>query len=162
MGRWYVIQTKPRREDEVARRIGLADIADAEVLNPKIRSFSRGLQPLFPNYIFLRWDLFKAHNYHMIKYTRGVNRILGIPEYPVPVPDEVIEIIRERISPEKVLEQETYEVGTYVKIRRGLLKELVGVLEKPVSADGRVTVLLRIHEREMRAVLGCRDVSLVA
>lgn len=162
MNNWYVIQTKPMREDEVTRRIAFASIPDVEVLNPKIRSFSKGLRPLFPNYIFLRWDLLKAHNYHTIKYTRGVNRVLGRPEYPVPVSDEVIEIIRERISPDKILEQETYEVGTYVKIRHGLLKELVGVLEKPVSAEGRVSVLLRIHEREMRAVLDCKDVTLVA
>lgn len=156
---WYVIQTKPRKEDEVSRRFVLARL---EVLNPKIRSFTSGLRPLFPNYIFLRWELREAHNYHKIRYTRGVNKVLGTPEYPVPVSDDVIEVIRERLNPRNVLEQQTMRVGSRLKIRRGLLKDLIGVLEKPVSADGRVAVLLRIHEREMKAVLSCKDVALVA
>jgi len=159
MENWYVIQTKPRKEDEVCRRLQMASL---ETFNPRIKSFASGSKPLFPNYIFLKWNLSKAHNYHMIKYTRGVNKILGAPEYAVPISDDVIDVIRERIDPKNILEQQTLKTGSKVKIKKGLLKDLVAVLEKPVSADGRVAVLLRIYEREMRAMLDCKDVALVA
>lgn len=158
MNNWYVIQVKPCRENDVHLRLQKANI---ESLNPKIKSFSSGMRPLFPNYVFVRWDLTKAHNYQLIKYTRGVNRILGTPEYPIPLPDEAIEVIKERLNA-GVLEAQTMKVGSTVKIRRGLLKDLIGVLEKPVSADGRVAVLLRIHEQQMKAMMYCKDVALVA
>lgn len=159
MHRWYVIQTKPRHEDQVVKRLELAGL---EGLNPKIRSFSAGLRPLFPNYIFLRWDLTEAHNYHTIKYTRGVNKVLGTSMTPVPISDDVIEVIKERLNPQNILEKETFRVGSMVRVKRGLLRDLIGVLEKPVSADGRVAVLLKIYEREMKAMLSCKDVALVA
>lgn len=159
MLKWYVVQTKPRKESDVVRQLGNARL---ETLNPKIRSFASGFKPLFPNYVFLRWNLTDAKNYHMIRYTRGVNKVLGTREFPVPVADEVIEVIKERLSPTSVLEHEIMKVGSHVKVRKGLLKDLIGVLEKPVSADGRVAVLLKIHERYMKAAFHCRDVAPVS
>lgn len=168
MKKWYVIQTKPMREDEVDKRLSLSD-ADIETFNPKIKSFvgSRSSQvcrakPLFPSYIFARGDLWDANLHHMVKYTRGVNKVLRCGELPVPVPDEVIEIIKGRVGEGGFIEQQAvFKPGDHVRVRRGILKDLIGILEKPVTAAGRVAVLLRIMNRQMRAILGCADVERV-
>ena len=159
MYRWYVIQTKPRKENDVEKHLCQIDV---EVLNPKVKSLASGLRPLFPNYIFVRWDLLDGDNYHLVRYTRGVNKVLGRAGYAVPVSDGVIGIIKERLNTKNVLEGETMKIGSRVKVRRGLLKDLVGVLEKPVSAEGRVAVLLKIHERYMKTTLSCKEVALVS
>lgn len=156
---WYVVQTKPKKEDDVQKRLELAEL---EVLNPKIRSLTRGMTSLFPSYIFLKWDLFNPAHYHMVRYTRGVNKILGTPTCPVPISDEAVEVIQSRLDKNSVLEEQAMKVGSFVRVKKGVLKDLVGVLEKPVSPDGRVAILLRIYEREMRAFVDCRDVALVA
>ena len=157
--KWYVIQTKPRKEDEVSKRLGMANIV---TLNPKIKSFNAGTKTLFPNYIFVKWDLSTPENHAIIKYTRGVNKVLGSPTCPVPISDEVMKVISERLGSDEVLEQQTMRIGSRVKVKKGLLKDLIAVLEKPISADGRVALLLKIHEREMRTVLDCKEVALVA
>lgn len=157
MSNWYVIQTKPQRENDVSKHLSMAKI---EVLNAKIRSYARGVRPLFPNYIFVNHDLLDSNNYRMIKYTRGVNKILGTYESPVPISEGIIDVIKERLKGD-VVENKILSVGARVKIRKGLLRDLVGVIEKPVSAEGRISVLLNIYEREMKAMLHCKDVLLV-
>ncbi len=159
MNKWYVVQTKPKKESHVAKLFGLAGL---ESLCPKVKSFARGIQPLFPNYIFLRWDLSLAQNFHMIKFTRGVSRVLGLQGSPLSISDEAIQVIQERINQDQILEHQTMKVGSRVQVKRGILRDLIGVLEKPVSAEGRVAVLLSLYEREMKAVLNCEDVALVA
>jgi len=159
--RWYVIHTKPHKGDEVVRRIGLG-VPEAEVFYPKVRSIKRGIEPLFPNYVFIFWDLEDLVCYNTIKYTRGVNRILGFDGLPIPISDEVVDVIKKRVSDTTPIEKITFRRGAPVKIRRGLLKDLEGVLERDVGPDGRVAVLLRIHEREVHAYLSCKDLALVA
>lgn len=156
---WYVVQTKPRKEDMVTSHFKNARL---EVLNPKVKTALTGIRPLFPNYIFLRWDLHLAENYHMIRYTRGVSKVLGTNNMPVPLSEDVMRVILNRLSPDQVLEQDKLKVGTKIRVKRGILSDLVGVLERPVSAEGRVAVLLRIHEIQMKAELDCRDITLVA
>lgn len=159
MNKWYVVQTKPHKEDHVAKLFGLASL---ETLSPKIKSFAAGIRPLFPNYIFLRWNLEQAENYHMIKFTRGVSKVLGVQGCPLSISDEAIQVIQERVNKDQVLEHQTMKVGSRVQVKRGILRDLIGVLEKPVSAEGRVAVLLSLYEREMKAVLSCEDIALVA
>ncbi len=159
--KWYVIQTKPMAEDKVCKQFELPKI---ETFYPKIRSASAlggrviKWKSLFPSYIFLRLDLEKAENHHMVKYTRGVNKVLGDGERPVPISDNVIETIRARTNESGVIEQTMFKVGGEVKVRRGYFKDLIGILDRPVSDNGRVAVLLRIFNREMRTYLKCSDI----
>ncbi|MBF0105234.1 MAG: hypothetical protein HQM16_07895 [Deltaproteobacteria bacterium] len=163
MNKWYVIQTKPQREDHVTRHFKNAGF---NVFNPKVKSFKFGIKPLFPNYVFLHWDLLPAENFHMIRFTRGVNKVLGSQDKPVPISDAVVQAIQERVNDHQILEHKIMRVGSRVKVKNGILSDLIGVLERPVSADGRVTVLLRLferdYEREMRAILACKDLEMLA
>lgn len=161
---WYVIKTKPLAEDEVRQRLARANF---EVFLPRIKSIVRSraksvarLKSLFPSYLFARLNLEDAEIYHMIKYTRGVHRILGSGAMPVPIPEEVIDCIRQRVNKEGVLEQAlVFKKGDSVRIRRGPLRDLIGILEKPVSANGRVRVLLEIMRKVVRADLPCSEIE---
>ena len=164
MNQWYVIQTKPLRENDVSLQLGRANF---EVFNPKIQRFVAGavgqhsrLQPLFPSYLFIKANFERGTTYHLIKYTRGVNRILGIGERPASVPLEVVDMIRSKTERDGFFAEKTkYQKGDQVRVKRGLLKDLIGILERPVSAEGRVHVLLQIMQRQMFAKMNCSDVE---
>ena len=161
---WYVIQTKPLSEDAVELHLKNASF---ETFNPKIRTMIRGakkgvsrVKALFPSYLFAHIDLTDPNLYRMIKYTRGVRKILGDGACPVPVPDEMISIIRGRVDAEGVIEQRlVMKKGDAVRIRSGLFRDLVGILEKPVSSAGRVKVLLQIMRHQVRCDLSAGEVE---
>lgn len=163
---WYVVQTKPAAEELVQQHLRNADY---ETFLPRIRTMVKGggrttsrVKPLFPAYLFVRLDLSDANLYRMIKYTRGVRRILGDGSLPVPVPGEMIEIIRERMNGDGIIEQRmTMNKGDEVRIRSGVFKDLVGILDKPVSAAGRVKVLLRIMHHTITCDISAGDVEKV-
>ncbi|MFH1829303.1 MAG: transcription termination/antitermination NusG family protein [Pseudomonadota bacterium] len=163
---WYVIQTKPTAEESVKQHLKNANF---ETFLPKIRTMVRGskrsssrIRPLFPAYIFVHIDLKDANLYRMIKYTRGVRKILGDGAMPVPVPDEMIHIIKERTDGQDVIEQRiTMNKGDEVRIRSGVFRDLVGILEKPVSAAGRVRILLKIMNNRIKCEMSAGDVEKV-
>ena len=51
-------------------------------------------------------------------------------------------------------------MGQVVRIRRGPLKDLIGILEKPVSDEGRVQVLFKLLKYPIRAVVHYEDLAL--
>lgn len=163
---WYVVQTKPTAEATVQQHLRNADY---ETFLPKIRTMVKGggkttsrVRPLFPAYLFVHMDLGDASLYHMIKYTRGVRKILGHGSLPVPVPDEMIDILKERVSDEDIIEQRiTMNKGDEVRVRSGIFQDLVGILEKPVSAAGRVKVLLKIMHHKITCDMSAGEVEKV-
>ncbi|MFA4971045.1 MAG: transcriptional activator RfaH [bacterium] len=163
---WYVLQTKPTAEENVRQHLKNAEF---ETFLPKIKQMVRGqrktqarVRPLFPSYVFVRIDLADPNLHRMIKYTRGVRKILGDGAMPVPVPDEMIDIIRERVDGDGVIEQRiTMKQGDEVKIRSGVFRDLVGILEKPVSAVGRVRVLLQIMKHQVKCDLSAAEIEKV-
>lgn len=163
---WYVIQTKPTAEETVQQHLRNASF---ETFLPRIRTMVRGggrsvsrIKSLFPSYLFAHLNLEDANLYRTIKYTRGVRRILGDGAMPIPIPDEAIEIMRSRMDGEGVIEQRLIMAkGDEVRIRTGPFKDLVGILEKPVSAAGRVKVLLAILHHNVRCDLSAAEVEKV-
>lgn len=130
---------------------------------PKIKNHI-GIRPLFPSYLFARASLNRVDHLHMIKYTRGVLRIVGSNgEGPVPVPDEVIDTIRSRIGSDGLIDQsKQYRLGEEVRVSRGPLRDLIGILEKPVAENGRVQVLFKLLKYPLRAVLSYSDLEVVS
>lgn len=161
---WYVIQTKPTAEENVRQHLTNADFT---TFFPRIRTMVKGsgksisrIRPLFPSYLFVHMNLTDANLYRMIKYTRGVRKILGDGSLPIPVPNEMIEIIRERMNGEGIIEQRiTMNKGDQVRIRSGVFKDLVGILEKPVSAAGRVKVLLKIMNHTIKCEMSAGEIE---
>lgn len=162
---WYVVQTKPTVEDKVAQHLRNAEF---ETFLPKIRQMVRGragsrIKSLFPSYLFAHLDLNDPYLYRMIKYTRGVRKILGDGLTPIPVPDRMIEIIKERVNSDGVIEQKlTMKKGDSVRIRQGPFQDLIGILEKPVSAAGRVRVLLSMVNKRVLCELSAGEVERVS
>ena len=147
MNLWYVIQTKPKKEDEASSYLSTKGL---EIFNPLMETFSprngkgnREFKPLFPSYIFGKFDL--DRNYPLVRWARGVKKILGFGGYPIPVSEEVIEVIRSRTDDDGIVRRMIhFEPNDLVRIKSGPLRDLLGIFERWVSDSERVRVLLNL------------------
>lgn len=139
MKNWYVINTKPKKEFQVERLFTEGGI---EIYNPKYIQEDR-IKPFFPGYEFICFDF--PEQYRLVKYTRGVKRVVGVREIPVPIPGEVIHEIKSR-EVNGLIEVEKYgerpEVGDEIEVVEGPLKGLKGLFQKELTARERVLILL--------------------
>jgi transcription elongation factor/antiterminator RfaH len=144
---WYVVQTKPGNERRVESNLSNQEI---DVFLPLLESFEcrsgemvRRIKPLFPNYLFARLDI--DFHYYKVKWTRGVNKILGDGMGPVPISEKVIQTIKERMGKDNLVKlEEEWREGDRVRITSGPLKELMGIFQKKISDSGRVRILLNL------------------
>jgi transcriptional antiterminator RfaH len=143
---WFAIQTKPSRE-EVA--ISYLSRLRLEVFCPKTKqnlllSGRSGLvaRPLFPGYLFARFC--PASCLRLVQYARGVRRVVSAQDCPLPVDQEIISLIRERVSSGGSIERcaQEFHSGEKVIVRCGALEGLLGVFERELGDRERVVVLL--------------------
>lgn len=170
MNHWYAVHTKPAKESNVYQ---LFVQGGFEAFLPKIKTFFHTtkegtrqahdrIRPLFPSYIFIKLEK-AAQDFRMVKYTRGVHKILGGNEGPVSIPDAVITLIKSRVGERGIIEQGTFlKPQDKVVVKRGVLKDLIGILEKPIDDKGRVEVLFRIVHHQMRAKVYCGDLEKIS
>jgi transcriptional antiterminator RfaH len=139
MENWFVIHVKPKKDSQVER---LFIEGGFTIYAPKISS-GRSIKPFFPGYAFLRFD--HPAQYRMVKYTRGISKVVGNPEGPIPVPGEIIESIRLR-EKNGLVELHKYgeapAVGDEIEVVEGPLKGLKGIFKKEMDDKERVLILL--------------------
>jgi transcriptional antiterminator RfaH len=147
MERWYVIQTKPKREQEVNFYLSSKGL---EMFSPLMESFSlrnggmaRELKPLFPSYIFGRFNA--EERYPLVRWARGVKKILGFGGYPTPVADDVVRLIKDKTDENAVVRKMcSFQPNDVVRVTCGPLRDLLGIFERWVSDGERVRVLLNL------------------
>ena len=144
---WFVVQTKPGDEDRVKTNL-LNQEMEAYLPLLKTHRYSGGkmveqIKPLFPNYLFAKLNV-ELH-YYRVKWTRGVNKILGNGRGPIPISERVIGAIKERAGSDSfVTLVEDLQEGDAICVTSGPLKDLMGIFKSSISSKGRVRVLLSL------------------
>lgn len=152
---WYAVYTKPKSEDAVA---GFFENAGLEVFNPRLKqkkymqgAYRDKISPLFPCYLFVKFEPLTTA--WMIKYTRGVKKIVG-GDLPWPVPDEIIDSIKANEENGVVeIKPPEFRCGDRAMIKDGPLQGLSGIFEKELNGQERVVLLLNAIEYQARAVV---------
>lgn len=153
---WYVIRTKAKREKDVISHLTKASY---ELFFPQMKALPTE-KPLFPCYLFIKANFEDPNQYRLVRYTRGVNRILGNGEHPEPVSNMIIETLKETTRNGFLVEQELlFKKGDAVKIKKGILKDLYGIVENNLPTTGRVKVLFKWLSGNMRATLKYTDLE---
>jgi transcriptional antiterminator RfaH len=139
MPNWYVVNVKPKKEFQVAKLFAEGGFT---YYNPVYKQDDR-VRPFFPSYGFLVFEF--PDQYQMVKYTRGIKRVVGNKAGPIPVPDEVIREIRAR-EIGGLIELEKHglmpQVGDEIEVAEGPLKGLKGIFQKEIDDKERVMILL--------------------
>lgn len=143
---WFLIYTKPRCEDRVSFKLLNAGF---DVLNSKLkeRKFIRrklqdAVSPLFPCYIFARFDC--SRDLGLIRYTIGVRDVVGSEGAPTPLPERVVDELRERMANGYItITPRTFDPGEELIIKSGSLEGFHAVFVKELKGTERVSILLK-------------------
>jgi len=154
--RWYVVQSKPR-EEERARYFLKEKGFDTylpmmEVVNTRGSRNVTVQKPLFPGYLFCRFDR-KDESLANIRWTKGVKKILPESLSPIPVDSEVVEAIHLLQQKDGVIRKQPLQKNDQIRIARGPMKDILGIFEHWASDQGRVRVLLNFISYQARVEL---------
>jgi transcription antitermination factor NusG len=151
---WFVVMTKPGRQDDVTIRLKNANYA---AFNPKLNQYSKKrsqyiVQPLFPLYIFVKLDIEK--DFKLIKYTRGVLRILGVGKVPYPISEIIVTELMKRCSEGELITakfslDDDIQKGDKVQIMNGPLEGIEAVVSGVCNNRQRVEILLDLMKISM-------------
>src|ERR1700751_5261342 len=97
---WYLLQTKRDKErwvtDQLSSILPEVFLPLLEARNPRRGRLVWSLTPLFPCYVFARFDLHAR--YLDVRYTHGVQDIVSAGYDPLAVPPQVVEEIKRRAA----------------------------------------------------------------
>ena len=144
---WYVIQTKPKKEKEANSYLSMKGL---EIFCPLLESFtqqsgrmSKEIKPLFPNYIFGNFDA--VQDYTLVKYGKGVNKIVSFGSDPSPISELVIGEIRGRIDDKGIVKLKfDLRANDLVRVRSGPFRDFLGIFEKWFPENERIRILLNL------------------
>jgi transcriptional antiterminator RfaH len=153
---WYAIHTKPRQEAMAQRNLSREGL---ETLFPKlrrkktirrVRKWVTG--PLFPNYIFAKFDLVQSGR--LVRYANGVLNVVSFGGKPAAMDESIIAAIHEHSENDIVtIPPPSLNAGDVVEIQVGPLRGLQGIFEREMSDRDRVVILLNTLAQGARVVV---------
>jgi len=149
---WYVIYSKPQKEDYARLHLSAKglEVFFPQLLFPDTAKKRKRLVPLFPNYLFVRLKLFSEEFSHA-KWSPGVSRIVSFNAIPVPIDGRVVELLMQQVNREGVIEaRPNLTGGQEVRIIGGPFNGLLGIIQKPPNAKGRISILMQLLSRSTR------------
>jgi len=159
MKQWYVIKTKPKQEKTVRSHLTSAGY---ELFLPQIEGIHVP-QPLFPSYLFVAGDLRDPRHHRLVRFTRGVSTVLGDASGPIPLAAEIITALQERTQDGSLIAGELlFREGESVRVRRGVLKDLVGIIKRHLPGQQRVELLFSWWSTSMQAKIKYTDLEKAA
>jgi transcriptional antiterminator RfaH len=154
---WYLVRTKPGKErwvhDQLAVILPEVFLPLLEAKAPRWGKMAWSTGPLFPCYIFARFDL--QSRYFDVKYMPGVQGIVSAGNDPLAVPLEVINDIKSRgVEGVVRIEEKALGHGERVQIVKGPFRGFEAIFERYLSGAERVSILLNaIEATGLRVVL---------
>ena len=167
MKRWYVARTHANAETKAQFNLlrqgfecYLPTILKRRSHARKVENVSR---PLFPRYLFICRNL-DNECWRAIHSTIGVSHLVCQNERPVPVPEGVIERLRQHEDDKghvKIGSLMPFGIGQKVLITAGAFTDQIGHFER-LCADGRISILLELLGRHVAVQVPAGAVSTCA
>jgi len=151
MARWYVVHTQPQAE---ARALWHLENQGFRCFLPRVVALKRharqvkpALVPLFPRYLFIRFDLDTAR-WRAINGTRGVVSLLTNGSHALPVPQGVVESLLTKCDGRgaaPLTAMGVFTEGLKVRVKSGAFRGQTGQIAEILAPGGdRVRVLLTL------------------
>jgi transcription antitermination factor NusG len=158
--KWFAAYTVPRHEKQVSTRLQDRDV---ETFLPLYRSFRQWNNrtkanielPLFPCYVFLR---VASPEHGKVLSTPGVLSLVGSKREPWPLSDFEIETLRSGLHETNPEPHTEVFAGDQVRIRRGPLCGMVGVVLR-IKNSLRVVLTLKEIGRSFSVEVNATDLE---
>ncbi|MGC3873020.1 transcription/translation regulatory transformer protein RfaH [Halomonas sp. GXIMD04776] len=151
--RWYLIHCKGGESFRAAENLNNQGY---EVFHPvlQVQKKRRGKlhwldEPLFPYYLFIRLDRL-ASNWRPIRSTRGVLKLVGFGDEPLPVNDELIVTLRKSAQAKADASNGNiyFRAGETVEITDGPFRALQAVFESQKGEERAIVLLNMLHNQQ--------------
>lgn len=157
---WYVVYSKARKEEQAQFHLRSKGI-DAFFPRLDLTRTSdkrKRIIPLFPNYLFVHIQL--ESEFHRVIWSPGVKRMVSFGDCPVPLDESIVDFLKEQSDAQGAIKARSrLRAGQEVEIRGGPFDGLLGILQDPPDARGRVKVLLQLLSREISVNMGVEFIS---
>jgi transcriptional antiterminator RfaH len=164
MKRWYAVHSKPRQEAVAEKHL---DNQGFTTYLPKIRvrkqrrgKWVKVVEPLFPRYLFIQCDP-NVDNTAPVRSTRGAVGLVRIGMELRPVPDKVIEFLKQAEDQDEQVRPDDswpHQPGDRVQVLEGPFAGLEGIYREPV-AESRAILLLELLGRETPITVDMESLS---
>jgi len=160
---WYCAQTKPHEE-----RRALVHVVDAglQAWLPEIsvtkRRHGRPValrEPLFPSYLFVVLDPASPQDWQAVRWARGIRNVVGDGTGPLSVPVAAMEGLLRRFRDGAVEAPSFLIPGAHVRVTRGPMAYLEGLVLARTTPQHRVRVLMQLLHRELAIELDAFDLE---
>ncbi len=154
---WFLVHCKSRQEPRALANLTeqgyvcyLPKISVGKISSTGLPSINKN-QPLFPGYLFVR--LTPNSNWHSLRCTRGVLRVVGFNNRPYSIDDGLIEQIKFRCGDHRPLEP-----GDKVQVRVGLSAGIDAIF---LTTDGaeRAVLLVKLLNQECRLTVSSTTIE---
>lgn len=144
---WYVLRSKPRKEDAVWKQVHERGF---EVFYPRLRvnpvnPRARKYKPYFPSYLFIHTDL-EAIGQSAFQWLPHTTGLVSYGGEPVNVPDNLIFAIKKRVEEISAAGGEVFDdlhKGDSVRINYGPFEGYEAIFDARLPGSERVRVLLQ-------------------
>ena len=143
---WFAVHAKRYRETLAAACVGALGL---DVFLPMVRVdhlppavIKIESKPLFAGYFFARF--IPAVSLDSVESARGVLRVIKSATYPLPVEDQIIREIQNRVDSDGLIElrPNALRPGDRVSIQEGPFAGMMGRVEAELNDQRRVAILL--------------------
>jgi transcription antitermination factor NusG len=160
--RWFAVFTLPQNEKSAMKQLALRDV-DAflptyEMVKVwKNRQRVRTVLPLFPTYLFVNID---CRQRTRVLQSPGVIYIVGHNHEDAPIADAEIELLRSGVRDRSLEPYRDLVVGERVRIKRGSMEGVEGVLVR--KGNGlRFVLSLKLINQHAAIEVGAEDLERV-
>jgi len=153
--KWFILQFKPNSHHQATKNLTRQGF---EVFLPlhdttsrKLSRFINTSKPLFPGYMFIRFD--KAESkWHKINNTYGVSRLITFNSTLKSIPTNIVENLMKRYDLSgKLLPVKKLKEGDQVAILKGPFANFIATVEK-YEADHRIWILMDYMGRKTKII----------
>ena len=146
---WCVVYTKPQKEEFAEVNLHLRGIETffPKLFLPKSAKRKKQIVALFPNYLFVCIDVI-SDEYASIIWCPGVKRMVSFNGTPAIVEESIMAFLMGQAGADGVISARcNISIGQQVAINGGPFDGLVGIIQEPPNARGRVKILLELLNR---------------
>jgi transcriptional antiterminator RfaH len=150
---WFILQFKSNSHNQASKNLTRQGF---EVFLPlhdttsrKLSRFINASKPLFPGYMFIRFDKAQA-NWHKINNTYGVSRLITFNSILKSIPTSFVDSLIKRYDLSgKLLPIKKLEKGDQVTVLTGPFANFIATIEK-YEDDQRICVLMDLMGRKTK------------
>ena len=150
---WFILQFKSNSHHQATKNLNRQGFETFlplhDITSRKSSRFVSTSKPLFPGYMFIRFDRAKPE-WYKINNTYGVSRLITFNSVLKSIPTRFVNSLMKRYDLSgKLLPMEKLKKGDQVKVLTGPFANFIATVEK-YEADQRISILMDLMGRKTK------------